>query len=124
LETWANAHQQSAFLSRLLFAPVLGLLVPLPGTILIVAGESFLVFRLFLRNHARAATPHSIFPVQAPKPKWGEAFRQSAAKWGFAASMIAFTWTLRDRVAEIGAAASFLVWAALNISRFLQPQDS
>jgi hypothetical protein len=54
LETWASAYATSSVqyplvLSRLLFALVLGLLVPLPGTVVIAGGEAFLVFRLFAR---------------------------------------------------------------------------
>lgn len=115
LETWTRAHAQvnvssiPALLAvRLLFALVLGLLVPLPGTIVILAGEAFLTLRLFFRNRDRAPSGR---PSNA---NWGLAFRQAAAKWGFTASMIAFTWTLRDSIAEIGGALSFLLWVALN----------
>jgi hypothetical protein len=114
LETWARAYAQlrvssipALLAARLLFAIVLGLLVPLPGTIIILAGEAFLTLRLFLRDRA-----HSRRPSDA---NWRLAFRQAAAKWGFAASMIAFTLTLRDSVAEIGGALSFLLWFALNL---------
>jgi hypothetical protein len=93
--------------ARLLFALVLGLLVPLPGTIVILAGEGFLTLRLLLRDRDTA-------PARDSDADWAAAFRQAAAKWGFAASMIAFTWTLRDSIAEIGGALSFLLWIALN----------
>lgn len=112
LETWAHAHAVSSIpallTARLLFALVLGLLVPLPGTIVILAGEAFLALRLFLRDRDRNPSGR---PSDA---HWGLAIRQSAAKWGFAASMIAFTLTLRDSIAELGGALSFLVWVALN----------
>jgi hypothetical protein len=84
LETWAGARPPYPMLfSRLLFALVLGLLVPLAGTIAIVGGEALLVFRLWLRDRD-SATPR--LPVRG-------GFRWAAAKWGFAASMIVFTWT-------------------------------
>jgi hypothetical protein len=35
--------------------------------------------------------------------------------------MIAFTLTLRDRLAEILAGASFFLWLALNLSDFRRP---
>jgi hypothetical protein len=110
LETWASAHPQPVvlLLSRLLFALVVGLLVPLPGTIVIVGGEALLVFRLFARGHDR--------PPEA-QAAWGEAFRRAASKWGLAASMMVFTWTLKDSVAEIGGGISVLVWLALNFPR-------
>jgi MFS family permease len=42
LETWANAYVQPVvlLLSRLLFALVVGLLVPIAGTIVIVGGDA------------------------------------------------------------------------------------
>jgi len=108
LETWAGARPAHPLLfSRLLFALVLGLLVPLVGTIVIVSGEALLVFRLLVRDRANATQSA---PVQG-------GFRWAAAKWGFTASMMAFTWTRRDRIAEIGGGLSFLLWLALNHSR-------
>jgi hypothetical protein len=114
LETWARAHAQlsassipALLAARLLFALVLGLLVPLPGTIVILAGEAVLTVRLLLCDRESA-------PTGRPHADWAAAFRQAAAKWGFAASMIAFTLTLRDSIAEIGGALSFLLWVALN----------
>jgi hypothetical protein len=131
LETWARAHTQPGIplfqpllVSRLLFALVLGLLVPLAGTIVIIAGEALLAFRLFVRDRDRATSTSPPSSVHAADAKWGEAFRQAAAKWGFAASMIVFTLTLRDRIAEIGGGVSFLIWAALNLPRFVRSHDS
>jgi hypothetical protein len=124
LETWANAYPQPAalFLSRLLFALVVGLLVPLSGTIVIIGGEALLVFRLYVRDHDRATADR--FPARAAEATWGEAFRRAASKWGLAASMIVFTLTLKDRVAEIGGGISFLIWLALNFPRLKRSQDA
>jgi protein-S-isoprenylcysteine O-methyltransferase Ste14 len=137
LETWASAYAPSAssvgplltcdgpyryfqyplLVSRLLFALVLGLLVPLPGTVVIVGGEAFLVSRLFARVQPRA-------PVRGAHARWGQAFRWTAAKWGFLASMMVFTWTRQDRIAEIGGGLSFLVWFALNFPRLVRSHDA
>jgi hypothetical protein len=126
LETWACAHPQPVvlLLSRLLFALVLGLLVPLPGTIVIVGGEALLVLRLFVRGEGRA-TPErwQDRPPGAPAA-WGEAFRRAASKWGLTASMILFTWTLKDSVAEIGGGISVLLWITLNFPRLMRSQDA
>jgi hypothetical protein len=124
LETWANAYPQPVVLlvSRLLFALVVGLLVPLGGTIVMIGGEALLGFRLYVRDHDRAAEER--FPVRGAGAAWGEAFRRAASKWGFAASMIVFTLTLRDRVAEIGGGISFLIWLALNFPRRIRSRDS
>jgi protein-S-isoprenylcysteine O-methyltransferase Ste14 len=160
LETWARAYppdaasvgpvltcdgpyrhlQYPVLFSRLLFALVLGLLVPLPGTILLIGGEALLVFRLLVRDRDgatadrwqqyRSAVPplfpslYPRFPVRGAEAKWGEAFRWAASKWGFAVSMIIFTWTLQDRIAEIGGGVSFLIWVALNLPRFIRSYDS
>jgi hypothetical protein len=122
LETWANAHPQPVvlLLSRLLYALVVGLLVPLGGKIMIVGGEALLVIRLYRRDRAGADG----LRVGRAEGAWGEAFRRVASKWGLAASMIVFTLTLKDRVAEIGGGISFLIWLALNFSRLVGSHDS
>jgi hypothetical protein len=56
------------------------------------------------------------FPSRGTQPSWGAGFRWAASKWGFAASMIAFTWTLQGRIAEIGGVISVILWLALNFS--------
>jgi hypothetical protein len=70
---------------------------------------------LFIRDHDSAGVAG--FRVRGAEATWGEAFRRAASKWGLAASMIVFTVTLKDRVAEIGGGISFLVWLALNFPR-------
>lgn len=104
----------------MLFALVLGLLVPLPGTIVLVGGEALLILRLLVRNRDNPAAYR--VPSRGAKARWGAGFRRAASKWGFAASMIAFTWTLQDRVAEVGGAISILVWLTLNFPRLIRPQ--
>jgi hypothetical protein len=125
LETWARAYPQPVILllSRLLFALVVGLLVPLSGTIILIVGEALLVFRLFVRGQEAASVDRSR-PHGSAVPRWGEAFRQAVSKWGLAATMILFTLTLKDTVAEIGASISLVVWLALNFSRLIQSPDS
>jgi hypothetical protein len=113
LETWGDAWRsvRSLLVSRLLFMLVVGMLVPLAGTIVIDAGEGLLVWRLFARDRDSRQLKE---PSEA---RWGPAWRRAASKWGFAATMIVFTVTLKDRIAEIGAAVSFVVWLVLNSSR-------
>jgi hypothetical protein len=124
LETWANAYVQPVvlLLSRLLFALVVGLLVPIAGTIVIVGGEALLGFRLYVRDRDSAGADGS--RVRGAGARRGEAFRRAASKWGLAASMIVFTVTLKDRVAEIGSGISFLIWLALNFPRLPRSHDS
>jgi protein-S-isoprenylcysteine O-methyltransferase Ste14 len=114
---------------NLLFAVGLGFLAPVWGFVLLVAGEAILVFRLIQREKeprtpASVSTPRAELPPPFPprlpfgSPIWREAFRRESAKWGLFLTMIVFTLLLRDRVAEILAAASFLIWIVLNCGSF------
>jgi hypothetical protein len=111
LETWAMARSRltAGRLARILLALAVGLLLPMAGTLVLLAGEALLILRLSLTD---ADSPwHS----GATNRVWGPAFRAAASRWGLAVSMIVFAWTLQDRVAEIGAAGSVLLWVALNV---------
>jgi hypothetical protein len=153
LQTWAHTHlfcaadvempspardricprlEDLTYVGRLLFALGIGLLAPIPGTVILLLGEVSLVARLLVRNSdatsLQALGRDCIFPSldglpRAPRvsAKWRYALRKEASKWGLAITMIAFTLTLRDRVAEVLAGASFLLWLALNLSDFLRP---
>ena len=117
-------------LSRLLLAIALGLLIPLSGAIILVIGETVLVLRLVIHDDESVTAEHlqryrfrvprllpsrqSRFPHCGAEGKWGEGFRRAASKWGLGASMIVFSLTLQDRIAEIGSVLSFLTWLALN----------
>jgi hypothetical protein len=154
LQTWANAYRLSAanadpllashgvyrrledliYIGRLLFALGIGLMAPLSGTVILLTGEVALVVRLFLRNRYRAPLEGRSDPfVQSMRTwlsaagasaNWKDAVRKEASRWGLALTMIVFTLTLRDRLAEILAGASLLFWFALNWSAFLRPSDS
>ena len=155
LQTWAHAYRFSAadvqvawpareetyrrledliYVGRLLFASGIGLLAPISGTVILLAGEVSLVARLFVRNskttnlqgfHRDWIFPslHRLRPAQSLSARWKYALRKEASKWGLAITMIAFTLTLRDRLAEILAGASFLLWLALNLSDFRRPSS-
>lgn len=153
LQTWANAYRLTAvnadpllasggvdrglenliYVGRLLFALGIGLLAPISGTVILLAGEVALVVRLFLRNHDGATlegrsnqfvVPMRFLSAQGISARWKDALRKEASKWGLAVTMIVFTLTLRDRLAEVLAGASLLLWFALNWSAFLRPGDS
>ena len=120
LETWANAPShiltrtgQSRYLpgnARILLVLAIGLLLPLSGCIILLAGEAILILRLSLRDRQSPSAPYGGY-------SWRSAFRHAASKWGLAISMIAFVWTLQDRIVEIGAALSVTLGLALNLSR-------
>jgi protein-S-isoprenylcysteine O-methyltransferase Ste14 len=130
--------QHPLHLGRLLFALGIGMLAPAWGTLVLLMGETFLVMRLiargdegtepeseFLRQY-RARVPrfwparHPYFPPQGLGADWKQAVCEQASKWGLAATMVVFTLTLQDRLAETLAGLSFLLWAALNLPHYLR----
>jgi hypothetical protein len=107
--TWAWVRAVSGRRPKLIgeFVCATGLasLMPLSGCLLLIVGEGLRVLRLS-RYHSENLVP--------PPSGWGIALRREAAKWGIFVTMIAFTATLTDRLAEYLAAASVVVWIGLN----------
>lgn len=151
LETWAHAYRFSSadtqrlvakrsspplmdlvLFGRLLFALGIGLLAPISGTIILLAGEVGLVIRLFARSHsdatldadASSSLAYGYFRFKGLSAHWWKAVRTEASKWGLAVTMMVFTFTLRDRIAEVLAGASFLLWFILNLADVLRPSES
>lgn len=128
--------QYPLYLGRILFVLGIGLLAPALGTVILLTGEIVLVLRLFGRDHEstseefsrqyRARVPRFLPSIRPRVPtrglgaNWREALRKEASKWGLAVTMIVFTLTLQDRLAEMLAGASFLSWFALNMPDFLR----
>lgn len=110
----------------LLFTIGLAFLAPFWGFVLLVAGEAILVLRLIQREkHLRSLTsidssneekPPTVqrYVLPAGSPAWRRALRLESGKWGLFLTMIVFTALLQDRVAEMLAMISLLVWLALN----------
>jgi uncharacterized membrane protein YidH (DUF202 family) len=123
LETWSHAHPR--FRSshplpwpRILLVLAVGLLLPFSGLIVLLVGETILILRLMLRDAQTVS--HLEVRYGDAAADWGAALRASASKWGLAVSATLFAWTLQDRVAEIGAAASFILWLALNLPAWVK----
>jgi hypothetical protein len=95
------------YLGEILYASGLGSLLPLPGFVILVAGESLRIFRLIRRENNQ--------PPLQPACTWPRAFRKEAVKWGILLSMIAFAIALKDRVADVLVALSFLIGLLLNL---------
>ena len=118
LTTWARtvpvtriaSRIRPCYLGELLYAVGLGSLLPLPGFIILVAGESLRIFRLVCRERDQFQTP--------PVIGWGSAFRKEAVKWAIFVSMIAFVITLKDRVADVLVITSFFLGLLLNAPIF------
>lgn len=97
-----------------LYAIGLSTLAPLAGCVVLMSGESLRILRLAVRARQGVADD-----IRNPTdPRWGYAVRRQAAKWGVLVTMVVFTITLMDRVADYGIVASVAVWAVLNWSRF------
>jgi len=132
LETWANAprnvpsrdapplsgeslnghRQQYGRLARVLLVLAVGLLLPLSGTVILLAGETILLLRLSFRKDGNIAALRPT--ARLTTNSWSAAFRAAGGKWGLSVSMIIFAWTLQDRLAEIGAVCSVILWLVLN----------
>ena len=104
--------QRSKHAGELLYAIGLATLFPLAGAVVLAAGESFRALRLSFRE---LVEPKSTEPSTAP---WPIAIRRESAKWGLALTMLVFSITLIDRVAEGLAAASVIAWALLNLPSY------
>jgi len=120
--------RESRYLGDLVYAVGLASLVPLSGFLILVIGEAIRIFRLMQREDAAAGylsrRPSCIVCLLADarrserRPAWGDAFRHEAVKWGLLITMIVFVITLKDRLAEILAATSFLAGLLLNTRIF------
>jgi hypothetical protein len=108
--TRARIHGRSraGYRGEFLYAIALGSLAPLAGFVILTAGEAIRLSRLAARGGG--------FAEKEAIP-WTEALRAQAVQWGLLLTMIAFTITLEDRVAEILAGLSVLVWITLNLPR-------
>ncbi len=102
-------------LGELLFAIGLASLAPLWGFVILVVGEGLRLFRLMRREDDQ--TPASS-PQAKSNAQWRKALRQEAGKWGMLLTMIVFVITLKDRLAEVLAAASLLTGLLLNAPFF------
>jgi hypothetical protein len=139
LRTWARAHSESdspklaprfrltnypELFGSLLFTVGLAFLAPLWGSILLIVGESILVFRLIQREKLNRSTDRqselndseksSALVCRADAPTWGTALRREAGKWGLFFTMVVFTLLLRDRIAEVLGLASLIILLVLN----------
>lgn len=141
LETWAKARPgllarsnrlvlhgrvqnqvaRTSLYARILLVLAVGLLLPWAGTVVLLAGETILIARLFFWNEESAAGRQ--FRSLSSAGSWGSGFRAAAPRWGLAASMILFAWTLQDRIAEVGAACSMVLWLALNVPAHIRSQS-
>jgi hypothetical protein len=102
----------SRFFGEWMYAAGLASLLPLRGFTLLIVGESIRIIRMALSEkvHAQLSEGRS-------KEPWGEAVQRESVKWGIFLTMIFFTVSLVDRVADYGILASILAWGILSVSK-------
>lgn len=107
--TKSGSAGRRRYFGDFVYAIGLGSLLPIAGFIVLVAGEGVRLLRLALRGDAVGTESGT---------RWGRAIRQEAVKWCLLVSMIVFVITLKDRVADILVAASFVIGLICNAPLF------
>jgi hypothetical protein len=105
-------------LGQFLFDLGIATLAPLWGAVLLVVAEAFRLLRLQAQSNFLGIGSQGVAPTNFSTPSWGRAFRLEAAKWGIFVTMVVFSITLIDRLAESLAVASILIAVILNLPSF------
>lgn len=108
----------------LLYAVGLGTLAPWLGFVILTGGEALRVFRLSQLEGERRQEERSLWQVTPRPHNWLKAFRLEIIKWEIFLTMIIFTITLQDRIAETLAVASFLVSLVVNWNESLHGAEA
>jgi hypothetical protein len=115
VSAWIGTHArarrspiQIRCLGEFLYALALASLVPLAGSLILIAGEAIRILRLLGRGIDPVVQENG---SSSPRSAWAAAFRREILKWGLFLTMVAFTVTLRDRLAEILISAGVILWA-------------
>jgi protein-S-isoprenylcysteine O-methyltransferase Ste14 len=117
------------YLGTFLMSVGLGFLASRSGFAVLAAGAAIRILRLIGREEAELEKQQGerfrefcrrvprIFPSLRPrieaagmKPQWRQAVRGEAFMWGFVLTMVGFTITLQDRVAEMLAGVTLVLW--------------
>jgi len=113
------------YLGDLLYAIGLASLVPLGGFVILIVGEAIRIFRLQQRrNELSSVGSAGRNQTAEPESGWLEAARREAFKWGIFVAMVAFTITLRDRVADVLIAIAYIAGQLLLMAPFAKPVDT
>jgi protein-S-isoprenylcysteine O-methyltransferase Ste14 len=117
------------YLGTFLLSIGLGLLASRSGFLVLAVGAATRILRLTGREEAELEKQQGerfqdfcrrvpkLIPSIRPRipsaglqPRWGQAFRGEAFMWGFFVTMVAFTVTMRPRVAEILSGVTLVLW--------------
>ncbi len=134
----SRRHSAEHRIGELLYAVGLASLLPLAGAVFLVLAESLRLLRLGSAEareavEASGRLPFTDFACRRPalgppqesaagRPRWGAAVRLEADRWGLFLTMIAFSLTLIDRLADVLAVASILVWLLVNAAMLCRAQ--
>jgi hypothetical protein len=99
--------RERMFAGEFVYAIGLASLAPLEGSLILIAGEGIRIGRLAQSGGVPSTAPFE--PSGAAKPRWGRSFRKEAFKWAIFLAMGVFTFTLRDRLAEVLIAAAIFI---------------
>ena len=117
------------YLGTFLMSLGLGFLASRSGFVVLAVGAAIRILRLIEREEAELEKQHGErfreFPGECQgyfrrctrtlkrlrmKPQWRQAVRGEAFMWGFFLTMVGFTTTLQDRVAEMFAGVTLVLW--------------
>ena len=124
------------YLGTFLMSVGLGFLASRSGFLVLAVGAAVRILRLIGREEAELEKHQGerfrefcrrvprLLPSLRPRiaaaglrPQWGQAFRGEAVMWGLFLTMVAFTITLQDRVAEALAGATMVLWFVQRVVR-------
>jgi protein-S-isoprenylcysteine O-methyltransferase Ste14 len=124
------------YLGTFLFSIGLGLLASRSGFAVLAVGAAFRISRLIGREESELAKQQGesfrefcrrvprLIPSLRPRvpsgglrPQWGQALWGEALMWGFFVTMVAFTITLRPRVADVLGGISVALWLIQQLMR-------
>jgi protein-S-isoprenylcysteine O-methyltransferase Ste14 len=124
------------YLGTFLMSLGLGFLASRSGFVILAAGAAIRILRLIGREEAELEkqqgdsfrefcrrVPRLLPSLRPPfrplglKAQWGQAFRGEAFVWGFFITMVGFTITLEDRVADILGGATLALWFLENAAQ-------
>lgn len=99
------------YLGQFLYAVGLASVLPLAGYTILIAGEGLRLLRLSLAGKSRSLPAVS---SSQNGMSLGESARREALKWGVVITMVVFTITLRDRLADLMMFGSVVSAVLLN----------
>lgn len=102
------------YAGEFLYAVGLAALLPLAGYVILIAGEGTRLLRLSLADESLASARLSAATGSQNRISLAQSARRESLKWALLISMVVFTITLRDRLADMLICASVVSAVMLN----------